>query len=126
MTERSSNSPTESDGQFFMTEGDQQACMASIVQDSEIRSGAPRIESTRITVLDIKRRVIDGDEDPFAVAADYDLDVAAVFTALAYFYDNVETMRERENEREQLRQRLQNESDQLRQQLAGDSVPESQ
>ncbi|MFB6293300.1 MAG: hypothetical protein ABEH60_03445, partial [Halonotius sp.] len=31
--------------------------------------------------LDIKRRVIDGDEDPFAVAAEYDLDGAAVFDA---------------------------------------------
>jgi uncharacterized protein (DUF433 family) len=100
--------------------------MASIVQDSEIRSGAPRIEGTRVTVLDIKRRVIEADEDPFAVAADYELDVAAVFEALSYFYDNVDAMREHETEREQLRQQLRTESDQLRDQLAEDSVAESQ
>jgi uncharacterized protein (DUF433 family) len=57
--------------------------MATIVQDEDIRSGSPRIDGTRITVLDIKRRVIDGNEDPFAVAAEYDLDVATVSQALA-------------------------------------------
>jgi uncharacterized protein (DUF433 family) len=100
--------------------------MASIVQDSEIRSGAPRIEGTRITVLDIKRRVIDGDEDPFAVAAEYDLDAAAVFEALAYFYSNVDAMRERERAREKRRRQLQQESTQLREQLDESGVAESQ
>ena len=70
--------------------------MAVIVTDEEIRSGDPRIEGTRITVLDVKRRVIDGDEEPFAVAAEYDLDVAAVFEALAYYYENADAMGERE------------------------------
>ena len=69
--------------------------MVAIVMDSDIRSGDPCIEETRISVLDIKRRVIDGDEDPFAVTAEYDFDGAAVFDALAYCYDNAETMRER-------------------------------
>lgn len=100
--------------------------MTSIVQDPEIRSGTPRIEGTRITVLDIKRRVIEGDEDPFAVASDYDLDVAAVFAALAHFYDNVEEMRALQEERETLRDELRQESEQLREGLDESGVAESQ
>jgi uncharacterized protein (DUF433 family) len=100
--------------------------MATIVQDEDIRSGSPRIDGTRITVLDIKRRVIDGNEDPFAVAAEYDLDVAAVFQALAYFYNNVEDMREHERARENRRQQLQRESTQLRDHLEENGVAERQ
>lgn len=61
--------------------------MTTITSDDEIRSGAPRIEGTRITVLDIKRRVIDEDEDPHVVAGEYDISMGALFTALAYYYD---------------------------------------
>jgi len=60
----------------------------TIVRDSEIRSGSPRIEGTRITVLDIKRRVIDEEEDPHVVAGEYDLSMTDLFTALAYYYDS--------------------------------------
>lgn len=91
--------------------------MADIVTDPAIRSGDPCIEGTRISVLDIKRRVIDGDEDPFAVAAEYDLDGAAVFAALAYYYDNPEELREREAERMERLEELKRESDRLRRQL---------
>ena len=75
--------------------------MTAIVRDDDIRSGDPRIEGTRITVHDVKRRVIDGDEDPFSVATEYNLDAGAVFSALAYYYEHVEEMREREAERHQ-------------------------
>ena len=91
--------------------------MAFIVTDSDIRSGDPCIEGTRISVLDIKRRVINGDEDPFAVAAEYDLDGAAVFDALAYYYDNAKTMREREAEAAQRRRAIKWESKRLRAEL---------
>jgi uncharacterized protein (DUF433 family) len=37
--------------------------VGSIVQDEAIRSGEPRAEGTRITVSDLKRRVIDARED---------------------------------------------------------------
>lgn len=62
--------------------------MMVIVRDDDVRSGEPRIAGSRITVLDVKRRVIDGDEDPHVVAGEYDVQVADVFTALAYYYDN--------------------------------------
>lgn len=98
--------------------------MTTIVRDDAIRSGDPRIEGTRITVLDIKRRVIDGDEDPFEIATEYDLDVAAVFTALAYYYEHVEAMRDRESEREERLQEIRRQSTQLREQAETDELAE--
>ena len=91
--------------------------MVAIVTDSDIRSGDPCIEGTRISVIDIKRRVIDGDEGLFAVAAEYDLDGAAVFDALAYYYDNAEAMRDREAEAADRRRAIKRESERLRAEL---------
>ena len=70
--------------------------MAAIVRDDAIRSGDPRIDGTRITVLDLKRRVIDNGEDPHVVAGEYDIQLADLFRALTYYYDNREEFRERE------------------------------
>lgn len=72
--------------------------MPSIVRDEDVRSGEARVEGTRITVLDIKRRVIDGDEDPHVVAGEYGLSMAALFTALAYYYEHRDGFAERERE----------------------------
>lgn len=68
----------------------------SIVSDEEIRSGTPRIDGTRITVLDVKRRVIDGGEDPHIVAGEYDISMSELFRALAYYYDHREEFAEQE------------------------------
>jgi uncharacterized protein (DUF433 family) len=68
--------------------------MSRIVSDDGIRSGQPRVEGTRVTVLDIKRRVVDEDEDPGVVAGEYDIPMAALFEALAYYYDNRESLGE--------------------------------
>lgn len=72
--------------------------MVAIVSDEGIRSGEPRLDGTRVTVLDIKRRVIDGDDDPHVVAGEYDISVAAVFHALAYYYDHREEFAAAERE----------------------------
>lgn len=88
--------------------------MSAIVQDDEIRSGDPRIEGTRITVLDIKHRVIDNGEGAFAVAAEFDLDPAAVFAALTYYYDNAEAMQTLEAEHEEHVETLKRESRKIR------------
>lgn len=66
--------------------------MVAIVSDSDIRSGDPRIEGTRITVLDSKRRVVDNGEDPHVVAGEYDVAVADLFRALTYYYDHREAL----------------------------------
>lgn len=72
--------------------------MGGIVRDDDVRSGDPRIEGTRITVLDVKRRVIDADEDPHVVAGEYDLAIADLFRALAYYYDHRDELERRERE----------------------------
>jgi uncharacterized protein (DUF433 family) len=70
--------------------------MTTISQDEGIRDGSPRIDGTRITVLDLKRRVIDQGEDPHVVAGEYEIPLAELFTALAYYYDHREEFAERE------------------------------
>ena len=70
--------------------------MSGIVSDESVRSGEPRVDGTRITVLDVKRRVMDADEEPRTVADEYGLTMAQVFQALAFYYDNVEEMETRE------------------------------
>ncbi|WP_159900583.1 DUF433 domain-containing protein [Salinirussus salinus] len=72
--------------------------MASIVRDDDVRSGEPRIEGTRVAVLDVKRRVIDGGEDPHVVAGEYDVAMADLFRALAYYYDHRDEFESRERE----------------------------
>ena len=70
--------------------------MEGIVKDDEIRSGQPRIDGTRITVLDVKRRIIDGGEDPHVVAGEYDVSLADLFAALTVYYRNREQFAEDE------------------------------
>ena len=77
--------------------------MVAIVSDENTRSGSPRIEGTRITVLDVKRRVVDNDEDPHVVAGEYDLPVSAVFYALSHYYDHREEFQAREQDAERRR-----------------------
>ena len=72
--------------------------MTTIVTDDAVRSGDPRIEDTRITVLDVKRRVIDAGENAHVVAGEYDVSVADLFRALAYYYDHRDEFQERERE----------------------------
>jgi len=77
--------------------------MTAIVRDDDVRSGDPRIEGTRITVLDVKQRVIDAQDDPHIVAGEYDLSMAELFGALAYYYEHREQFRDRERERDATR-----------------------
>jgi uncharacterized protein (DUF433 family) len=72
--------------------------MTAIVRDEDIQSGTPRIEGTRITVLDCKRRIIDQEADPHVVAGEYGLSMAELFTALAYYYDHRDEFAEQERE----------------------------
>ena len=72
--------------------------MTAIVSDDAVRSGDPRIEGTRITVLDVKRRVVDAGENAHVVAGEYDVPVADHFRALAYYYDHRDEFEKRERE----------------------------
>jgi len=73
--------------------------MATIVETSDTLSGEPRIAETRIGVLDIAELVLDGGYTPADTADQLDLEVAAVYHALAYYHDHAEQMRDLRQER---------------------------
>jgi uncharacterized protein (DUF433 family) len=60
----------------------------------------PHVGGRRISVRQVYALVEKRDEDPEAVADRYDLDVADVYHALAYYHDHPREMRDVEEERE--------------------------
>jgi len=68
--------------------------MSAIVQTDGVMGGQPRIGGRRISVLQIVEWVNEAGHDPEWVASEFDLDLADVYRALAYYYDNVEAMTE--------------------------------
>ena len=79
--------------------------MTQIVSTEDTLGGEPRIDGRRIGVLHIAARVVDKGEHPENVAADYDLDLAAVHHALAYYYDHPDEMQEWREKKHQAAQR---------------------
>jgi uncharacterized protein (DUF433 family) len=65
-----------------------------IVETADVLGGDSRIEGTRIGVGHVYQRYVDGGDSPEAVAASYELSVAAVHAALAYAFGNPRQMRE--------------------------------
>ncbi|MFC7019726.1 MULTISPECIES: DUF433 domain-containing protein [Haloarcula] len=61
----------------------------------------PHITGRRISVRQVYALVEERDVDPEAVADRYDLDVADVYHALAYYHDHPREMSEVEAEREE-------------------------
>jgi uncharacterized protein (DUF433 family) len=60
----------------------------------------PHIRGRRVSVRQVYALVEGRDEDPEAVADRYDLDVADVYHALAYYHDHPREMHTVEQERE--------------------------
>lgn len=73
--------------------------MGSIVTTADTLGGEPRIEGTRIGVLDITELALDGGYTPADVADQLDLPVADVYTALAYYHEHPTEMRYLRQER---------------------------
>lgn len=80
--------------------------MTTIVRTDDVLGGEPRIEGTRIGVLDVYELTIEGDSSPADVADQLDLTLAAVYRALAYYHEYPEEMRALRREREALTDRL--------------------
>jgi uncharacterized protein (DUF433 family) len=74
------------------------------------RMSEPHISGRRISVRQLYALVEEADENPQTVADRYDLDVADVYLALAYYHDHPEEMRSVEDERhdaiESVRERI--------------------
>lgn len=67
---------------------------ARIVSTQDVLGGEPRIAGRRISVLQIYELVEGRGDSPETVASRYDLDIADVYHALAYYHDNVLEMTE--------------------------------
>lgn len=67
--------------------------MVEIVRTEDTLGGDPRIDGTRVAVLQVHELVVEGDHDPADVADQLDLSLEAVYSALAYYYANPEEMR---------------------------------
>jgi len=80
--------------------------MTEIVRTEEVLGGEPRIEGTRIGVLDVYELVVGGGCSPADVADQLGCSLGEVYTALAYYYDNVGEMRQLRRERERTATRL--------------------
>ena len=60
----------------------------------------PHVDGSRITVRHVRSQVEECDLRPETVADRYDLDLADVYAALAYYHNNPEEMRRVERDRE--------------------------
>jgi uncharacterized protein (DUF433 family) len=68
-------------------------------EDSEIHN-EPHIEGSRVTVRDVHARVEQRGLTPERVAERYNLDIADVYEALAYYHSNPEEMQRVEKRHE--------------------------
>jgi uncharacterized protein (DUF433 family) len=62
--------------------------IASISTDPTIRGGKPHIADTRIAVADVALMHLKRGLSPEQIAARFDLSLAAVHAAMAYYYDH--------------------------------------
>lgn len=74
--------------------------MRDVVRTDDVLGGDPRIDGTRVGVVHVRER-FDAGDDPAQIAADYGLDLADVYHALACYYDNPDEMNAIERRREQ-------------------------
>ncbi|MFT4922469.1 MAG: hypothetical protein ACI8XM_001684 [Haloarculaceae archaeon] len=77
--------------------------MATIVRTEDTLGGDPRIAGTRVGVLHVYELVVEGDHSPADIADQLDLSLAEVYSALAYYHEHPDEMREvrrRHEERE--------------------------
>ena len=68
--------------------------MTDIVRTEDVLGGDPRIEGTRVGVLHVYELVVEGDYSPADVADQLGVSLADVYTALAYYHEHPETLRE--------------------------------
>lgn len=77
-----------------------------ISTDPSIRNGRPCVAGTSIEVSVIVLSKIMQEAEPDEIAADYDLSLAQVYAALAYYYDNKQEIDASISERRQLAQQM--------------------
>lgn len=68
--------------------------MVEVVKTKGVLGEDPRIEGTRISVLQVYELVVEGDNPPSEIADQLELSLAEIHKALAYYYENPDEMRE--------------------------------
>lgn len=81
----------------------------TITHDDDILGGEARIDGTRIGVRHVSAMILDGGRSPTYVADQLGVSIARVYEAMAYYYDNVDEIREYEREQEEARRHLRDE-----------------
>lgn len=84
--------------------------MTTVVQTASVLGGEPRIEGTRVGVLDVYELIVDGGYSPADVADQLDLSLAEIYTALAYYHDHPEAMRQLRRQRDETETKLADEA----------------
>lgn len=84
--------------------------MAEIVKTEGVLGGKARLDGRRIAVIDIAERVLDHGQAPEHVADQLDVTPAEVYSALAYYYENIEEMNAARERRRELDKRLERDS----------------
>jgi uncharacterized protein (DUF433 family) len=74
--------------------------MSQIVSTDGVMDGQPRIEGRRISVPQIVEWIHGEGREPETVAAEFDLDMAEIYRALAYYYENIDAMDDWRDRRE--------------------------
>lgn len=75
-----------------------------IVSTPDVLGGDPRIEGRRLSVYFIHEQVEGRGLSPSTVADRYDLDIADVYRALAYYHEHPDEMAEIQARRERVRE----------------------
>jgi len=81
-----------------------------VVTTEGVLGGKPRLDGRRVSVLQVAELVLDCNDDPADVADQFDLSLAEVHEALAYYYNNVDEIETYRRRREELLETLKKES----------------
>lgn len=77
-----------------------------MVQTADVLGGEPRIEGTRVGVLDVYELVVEGEYPPADIADQLGCSLAEIYTALAYYHANPEEMRQIRRDRDEMKATL--------------------
>lgn len=76
--------------------------MTDVVRTDDVLGGEPRIEGRRVGILDVYELVVGGGYSPADVADQLGCSLGEIYTALAYYHEHPEEMRELRRDRERL------------------------
>lgn len=80
--------------------------MAEIVRTEGMLGGEPRIDGTRVGVLHVYELVVESNRSPAEIADQLDLSLGEIYSALAYYHEHPDEMREVRKQNAEAEERL--------------------